>query len=325
MKVSYVLARLSQHDILGIIQEFVKVDGLEIENIEIKDIITIKGKFTKKVSVNFSVAIGVGAVNCDEIVIKVLKVKVGILRIAISLIQLIFKKLLASLEPFGIIIKDKHIVINLDKIQSLIPVTTFSIKNVMVKDSYIEIEGENININLEKQYTSIEVVNEEFKNKKYQKNLEIDDAYVKVRQAVSENIPEKVKGISSYILLVPDFIALIIRLFKDKRVGIKEKVFLGSIVTYLLLPMDIIPDFVFGIGSIDDLYIIFYALEKIVKSVPKEVILDNWEGDPEVILNSSKIIKDVFDVLGVKNSKTLFKSLIKRILIKKRKKEIGVK
>ncbi|MHC1684827.1 MAG: YkvA family protein [Clostridiaceae bacterium] len=325
MKVSYVLARLSQHDILGIIQEFIKVDGLEIENIEIKDIITIKGKFTKKVSVNFSVTIGVGAVNSDEIVIKILKVKVGILRIAISLIQLIFKKLLASLEPYGVIIKDKHIVINLDKIQSLIPVTTFSIKSVMVKDSFIEIEGENININLEKQYKSIEVINEEFNNEKYQKKLELDDTYVKVRQVVSENIPEKIKGVSSYILLIPDFIALIIRLFKDKRVGIKEKVFLGSIVTYLLLPMDIIPDFVFGIGSIDDIYIIFYALEKIVKSVPKEVILDNWEGDPEVILNSSKIIKDVFDVLGVKNSKTLFKSLIKKILIKKRKKEIGVK
>lgn len=321
MNVSYALVKLSSDDILGIIEEFVAIDGLKIEKIDIKDIITIKGCYSNKVSINFNLSLGVGAVNKDEIIIKILKLKVGGIRIAISFIHLIFKRLLSSFVEYGITIKDKHIVINLKKIQELIPVTNFTINSVKIRNNYIECEGEDIRINIEKEYKTIEKINEEFENENLRKQLMIKDLYSKFRYDIEKKIPQKVRDNSSYILLIPDFITLIIRLFKDKRVHIKDKIFLGTIVTYLLSPIDVIPDFFPGIGSIDDVYIIFYAIEKIIKNIPQEIILDNWEGDAKTILNSTEIIKDVFQCLGVKNSKNLFKYVMKKVFSKKTKKK----
>lgn len=325
MNVSYALVRLSAIDILEILEEFVSINGVKIEDINIKDIITIKGKYTKKAVINFSIELGVGSVKDDEIIVKILKVKMGILRIALSLIHLIFRKLLQSFEDYGVQIKNKHIIINIKKIQELIPVTTFDIKSIKVQNGFIEVEGKNIQIKLDKEYKTIEAINEEFKKERLQKKAIIDDTYSKLRNDIIKKIPQNFKEVSPYFLLIPDFVMLIIRLFKDKRVHIKEKVFLGFVGAYLLFPGDLISDFVPGIGTIDDIYIIFYAIERIIKNIPQEIVLENWEGDPKFILNSSEMIKSVFEVLGVENSKTLFKAALKKVLIKKKRREKGVR
>lgn len=325
MNVSYALVRLSAIDILGILEEFVSINGVKIEDIDIKDIITIKGKYTKKAVVNFSIELGVGSVKDGEVIVKILKVKMGILRIALSLIHFIFRKLFQSFEDYGVQIRDKYLIINIKKIQELIPVTTFDIESIKVQNGFIEVEGQNIQIKLNKEYKSIEEINEEFKKERLKKKEIIDDTYSKLRNNLIKKIPQKLKNISPYFLLIPDFIVLITRLLKDKRVHIKEKVFLGFIAAYLLFPGNLILDFVPSIGTVDDIYIIFYAIEKIIKNIPQEIILENWEGDPKFILNSSEMIKSVFEVLGVENSKTLFKAVLKNVLTKKKRREKGVR
>lgn len=324
MNISYALVKLSGEDIVGIIEEYLSIEGLIIEDINIKDTITIKGRYIKKIRVNFSIILGVGAVKGDKFILKILKVKAGGLRVAISLIHFIFKKILCSFEKYGITIKNKHIIINIKKIQQMIPVTTFTINNIEVQHGFVKLEGENIKINFEKQYKSIDEINQEFRNKKFEKKVIINDVYTKLRNNILNKIPEKIKDISPYILLIPDFISLITRLFKDKRVHIKEKIFLGIIITYLLSPIGFIPNFVPILGSVDDVYIIFYAIDKIVKNIPREIIIENWEGDPQVILNISKIIEEVFEVLGVDNSKKMFISIIRKTFNKKKKKKTGV-
>ena len=51
-----------------------------------------------------------------------------------------------------------------------------------------------------------------------------------------------------------------------------------------MFPSDIIPDKIPFIGKIDDISVIFFALNKIVKDVPLDIIIENWQGKNEMLL-----------------------------------------
>jgi len=61
---------------------------------------------------------------------------------------------------------------------------------------------------------------------------------------------------------------------KDSRTPRSAKCLLGLAVGYLLLPVDIIPDFIPVIGHLDDLIVVPTLVILALKLIPKEVILD---------------------------------------------------
>lgn len=69
-------------------------------------------------------------------------------------------------------------------------------------------------------------------------------------------------------------IPLVFRLLKDKRVPITNKLFfLAVTIGYFILPIDIIPDFLFpGIGYLDDLAVVLIFMEKFIDSAPPHVL-----------------------------------------------------
>lgn len=69
-------------------------------------------------------------------------------------------------------------------------------------------------------------------------------------------------------------IAVYQEVLKDSRTPKMARVFLGLAVGYLLLPFDIIPDFIPAIGHLDDMIIVPALVLIALKMIPKEVIED---------------------------------------------------
>jgi uncharacterized membrane protein YkvA (DUF1232 family) len=69
----------------------------------------------------------------------------------------------------------------------------------------------------------------------------------------------------------------------DERVPSKKKVIAGAILTYLVLPIDIIPDFIPVIGHLDDLVLVVFGLNMILNEIDKQILIDNWSGEGNIL------------------------------------------
>lgn len=70
----------------------------------------------------------------------------------------------------------------------------------------------------------------------------------------------------------PTYLKLYWRLIKDKRVGLFSKLPVGLALAYLILPADLVPDFVLAIGLFDDALILVLALMNLVRTSPPKVV-----------------------------------------------------
>ena len=61
-------------------------------------------------------------------------------------------------------------------------------------------------------------------------------------------------------------------ILKDKRTPIIAKILLALAIGYLLLPFDIIPDFIPVVGQIDDIIIVPVLFYAALKLIPKNII-----------------------------------------------------
>lgn len=84
-------------------------------------------------------------------------------------------------------------------------------------------------------------------------------------------------------LFLPNFVVLLKRLLADPRVPRKSKLILGGTVLYLVSPVDVIPDFVPGLGQLDDVVVALLALHSILNRVDDEVVVEHWPGNENVI------------------------------------------
>jgi uncharacterized membrane protein YkvA (DUF1232 family) len=116
-----------------------------------------------------------------------------------------------------------------------------------------------------------------------------EDLRRKVKLASTSKVGKMGGKLSEYLFLLPDFFVLVCRLAMDDRVPAKKKVFVGAIIAYVLMPLDIIPDFIPVIGHIDDLVLIVIGLNLILREVDKQVLLDNWSGEEDLLETLTRI------------------------------------
>ncbi len=71
---------------------------------------------------------------------------------------------------------------------------------------------------------------------------------------------------------VPAYARLVLALVRDERVSLTRKAVLGLGATYLLAPVDVVPDVIPVLGAVDDLVIGVLALEVFLEGVPHELL-----------------------------------------------------
>ena len=65
-------------------------------------------------------------------------------------------------------------------------------------------------------------------------------------------------------LALPNLVKLVYRLMKDARIPRKSKMILGAILGYMVVPLDIVPDFLPVVGQADDALLLAYGIRHII-------------------------------------------------------------
>lgn len=77
---------------------------------------------------------------------------------------------------------------------------------------------------------------------------------------------------------LPDVGRLLYDVSRDDRVPLPIKIRSGIAAAYVLSPIDVIPDFIPGIGQMDDLAIVLWAVRNLLRHAGYDVLKDLWKG-----------------------------------------------
>lgn len=83
------------------------------------------------------------------------------------------------------------------------------------------------------------------------------------------------------ILLIPNVVKLLVRIVRDPRVSVRRKSFAVAALIYVVSPIDLIPDFVVGLGQLDDLVVVAIALNHLVAGAGCDVVEEHWDGSAD--------------------------------------------
>lgn len=83
------------------------------------------------------------------------------------------------------------------------------------------------------------------------------------------------------VRMLPDLVRLLRRLAADPELPRGVRVRLVLLVGYLLLPLDLVPEFVPVLGYADDALVVAVALRSVVRHAGREAIERHWPGTPE--------------------------------------------
>ena len=91
---------------------------------------------------------------------------------------------------------------------------------------------------------------------------------------------------------LPNFLRLLYGLITDNRVNAVDKLVVAGAIAYILLPIDVIPDFIPFLGEVDDVFLLILALQRLIGNAGRAVIQSYWAGDPADLnaMNLEKVL-----------------------------------
>ena len=84
-------------------------------------------------------------------------------------------------------------------------------------------------------------------------------------------------------LLLPNLIRLFGGLLRDGRVPLRAKIVLAIASVWLASPIDLIPEFIPIVGSLDDAVVAALALRFVLRTTDGSVVREHWRGDPATL------------------------------------------
>ncbi|MCP4622904.1 MAG: DUF1232 domain-containing protein [bacterium] len=131
------------------------------------------------------------------------------------------------------------------------------------------------------------------------------DYYLLLRDKVSawfEKNADKKPEYANYILLVPDFFYLLVRLTLDERIPAIDKAKFAGVIAYFLSPIDFLPEAFLGpVGYLDDLALTCFVLNLYINQqdeAGKAVVKELWPGDQDVLNTIQAVLQKADEWLG---------------------------
>lgn len=312
MNISEVKIKLTKEDLLDLLREVIDLKGLIINEVELDKKIGIKGTYKKLFNIKFSISFNIVEVREQDLIIKLSELKAFGIPAIKSIRKLVLKKILTDFKRLGIEVENDTVIIHLNELIKDLKFLRLGLLNIVQDKDSLTVSLYNSKIQVkqlmnktsiaasetiekttpvmeevivvdevEKLEDTVEIVPKEVVIEKKEK---AKDYYSGGRGYVENKIPERFKSVEDYILLVPDILALIVRLMKDSRINKKTKIAVAASIGYIVVPKDIILDRIPIVGSIDDMAVVLFALNKLINDVPLEVILENWSGNEKNII-----------------------------------------
>ncbi len=312
MNISGVKVSLTGEDLLSIINDFVKVDGLKLSKIDIGEEIKLQGSYVKGFKIDFIAGVKLKRVENGIIHGEVASFKIAKIKVFSLLRKMALKYALKAIEEKGIKYQDGKVVINLKSILLDVPYVDLDVSDIHITQNILNVDLSRINISLDgalkKEKEEVEEA-EEIIEDIDQNIVKVKDYYSNGRGYLENKLPQKVKTYSDYLFIIPDMTALLYRLLKDKRVPVRTKLVISGAIAYIAFPTDIIPDNIPFIGKIDEIAVAFFALERIIADVPIKVVLENWEGKNNIVIITRNLIEYVVNFTGARNVEKIYNFL----------------
>jgi uncharacterized membrane protein YkvA (DUF1232 family) len=131
------------------------------------------------------------------------------------------------------------------------------------------------------------------------------DYYLQLRDKVSAwfgKNADKKPEYANYILLVPDFFYLLVRLTLDARIPAIDKAKFAGVIAYFFSPIDFLPEALLGpIGYLDDLVLACYVLNLYINKqdeAGKAVVKELWPGDQDVLDTIQSVMQKADEWIG---------------------------
>ena len=131
------------------------------------------------------------------------------------------------------------------------------------------------------------------------------DFYLQLRDKVSqwfEKNADQKPEFANFILLVPDFFYLLVRLTLDDRIPAMDKAKFAGVIAYFLSPIDFLPEALLGpLGYLDDLILTCYVLNLYLnqqEGANKQVVKELWPGDQDVLDTIQSVMQKADEWIG---------------------------
>ncbi len=100
---------------------------------------------------------------------------------------------------------------------------------------------------------------------------------------IKPEIKEFKAQLKNLLLFLPNLLLLLSRLLKDERVPATEKALFLAAITYVVVPLDFLPDFFPFLGQVDDLYLIALTILRLINRTDANVVREHWTGRNDIV------------------------------------------
>jgi uncharacterized membrane protein YkvA (DUF1232 family) len=88
---------------------------------------------------------------------------------------------------------------------------------------------------------------------------------------------------------IPDCIVLFRRLLGDEPVPRPRKLLLAVMIGYLVMPIDLVPDFIPIAGQLDDAISVALVLRFVLRAAGPQLLREHWPGPPSSLSAISRL------------------------------------